>query len=118
MLAAEDARERGVEQLDQLVDEAAAITREIGTTRAEVDRLEGLPVTSMSGDVITAGDAGTRMAMIGTTVTEEHDMGIVNHRRVPLPSLLNTSGFRAAGITSTGSVRVTDRRSTRRRHTA
>ncbi len=84
MLAAEDARERGAEQLGQLVDEAAAITGEMSTVRAELDQLGGLPVTGMSGDVITAGDAGTRMTMVSTTVTEERDAGSVKHRRVPV----------------------------------
>ncbi|MBF6259865.1 hypothetical protein IU468_26665 [Nocardia farcinica] len=84
MLAAEEAREQGAEQLGQLVDEAAAVRVEITTARAELDRLDELPVTSMNGDVITVAKAAERMQAVSATVTEERDAGSVKHRRVPV----------------------------------
>lgn len=48
----------------------------MSTVRAELDLLDA-----------SAGEAGTRMAIVSKTVTEERGAGIVKHRRVPLPSL-------------------------------
>ncbi|WP_174186434.1 hypothetical protein [Nocardia barduliensis] len=84
MLAAEEARERGADQLGQLVDQAAAIKGEMATVRAELNRLDEQPVTGMNGDVITARDARDRMAKVSATITEEHDAGSLKHRRVPV----------------------------------
>ncbi|WP_157110767.1 hypothetical protein [Nocardia anaemiae] len=83
MLAAEEIRECGAEQLGQLVDEAASIKGEITIVRAELDRLDEQPVAGMNGDVIPASEANKRMKAVSTTVTEERDAGNVNHRRVP-----------------------------------
>ncbi|WP_157187317.1 hypothetical protein [Nocardia vinacea] len=84
MLATEEAREHGADQLGQLVDEAAAIKGEIGTVRAELDRLDEQPVTGMNGDTIPASEASKRMATVSATITEERDAGSVKHRRVPV----------------------------------
>ncbi|MBF6185048.1 hypothetical protein [Nocardia farcinica] len=84
MLAAEEAREHGAEQLGQLVEQAASIKSEITTVRTELDRLDEQPVTGMNGDVITARDAAERMKTVSTTITEERDAGSLKHRRVPV----------------------------------
>lgn len=84
MLASEEAREHGAKQLGQLVDEAAAIRGEMATVRAELDRLDEQPVTSMNGDVITASEATERMTKVSATITEERDAGSLKHRRVPV----------------------------------
>ncbi|WP_280377972.1 hypothetical protein [Nocardia wallacei] len=84
MLAAEEAREHGTEQLGQLVDKAAAIKGEMITVRAELDRLDEQPVTGINGDVIPVRNARERMATVSTTITEARDTGSLKHRRVPL----------------------------------
>lgn len=84
MLASEEAREQGADQLAQLVDQAATIKGEMVMTRAELDRLDKQPVTGMNGDVITARHARDRMAAVSTKVTEERDAGSLKHRRVPV----------------------------------
>ncbi|PSR58691.1 hypothetical protein C8259_29570 [Nocardia nova] len=84
MLAAEEAREHGADQLAQLVDQAAAIRGEMATVRAELDRLDKQPVTGMNGDVIPARDATERMKTVSARVTEERDAGSLKHRRVPV----------------------------------
>ncbi|MGV9676435.1 hypothetical protein ACWDSJ_14250 [Nocardia sp. NPDC003482] len=84
MLAAEEARDHGAEQLGQLVDQAASIRGEIATAREELDRLDDLPVTGMNGDVVTAREATERMRTVSTTITEERDAGSLKHRRVPV----------------------------------
>ncbi|OBB38585.1 hypothetical protein A5748_02720 [Nocardia sp. 852002-51244_SCH5132740] len=84
MLAAEEARERGAEQLGQLVDQAAVIKGEMATVRGELDRLDEQPVTGMNGDVIPAREARERMKTVSATITEERDRGSLKHRRVPV----------------------------------
>ncbi|WP_280448625.1 hypothetical protein [Nocardia brasiliensis] len=84
MLASEDAREHGADQLGQLVDEAAAIKGEMSTVRAELDRLDEQPVTGMNSDIVTASEAAERTATVSAKVTEERDAGSLKHRRVPL----------------------------------
>ncbi|MBF6299056.1 hypothetical protein IU459_16120 [Nocardia amamiensis] len=84
MLAAEEARDRGAEQLGQLVDEAATIKGEMATTRAELDRLDEQSVTGMNGDVISAREARERMTTVSRAITEERDAGSLKHRRVPV----------------------------------
>ncbi|MGW4370109.1 hypothetical protein ACWEKT_31130 [Nocardia takedensis] len=84
MLAAEEARDRGAEQLGTLVDQAAVIRGDIDTARAELTQLDARPVTGMNGDIITARSAEERMASVSATVTEERDAGSLKHRRVPL----------------------------------
>ncbi|MGW0358920.1 hypothetical protein ACWDXV_32440 [Nocardia nova] len=84
MLAAEEAREHGADQLAQLVDQAAAIRGEMATVRTELDRLDEQPVTGMNGDVIPARDATERMKTVSARVTEERDAGSLKHRRVPV----------------------------------
>jgi hypothetical protein len=84
MLAAEDAREHGADQLGELVDEAAVIKGEMSTLRAELDRLDEQLVTGINGDVIAAAEAAERMKIVGAKITEERDTGSLKHRRVPL----------------------------------
>ncbi|MGV9751112.1 hypothetical protein [Nocardia farcinica] len=84
MLASEEARERGAEQLGQLVDQAASVKGEMATARAELDRLDEQPVTGMNGDVISVHEARDRMAKVSATITEERDAGSLKHRRVPV----------------------------------
>lgn len=84
MLAAEEARERGADQLGQLVEQAAAIRGEMATVRAELDRLGKQPVTGMNGGVIPAREATERMKTVSAKVTEERDAGSLKHRRVPV----------------------------------
>lgn len=84
MLAAEEAREQGADQLAELVDQAAAIKGDMATVRAELDRLDEQPVTGMNGDVITASEATERMKTVSTKVTEGRDAGSLKHRRVPV----------------------------------
>ncbi|WP_280442609.1 hypothetical protein [Nocardia brasiliensis] len=84
MLAAEDARDQAADQLGQLVDQAAAITSEIATVRAELDLLDEQPVTGMNGDIIPAAEAAERMAKVSAVVTDERDAGSLKHRRVAL----------------------------------
>ncbi|NKY27730.1 hypothetical protein [Nocardia gamkensis] len=84
MLAAEEAREHGADQLAQLVDQAAAIKGEMATEQAELDRLDAQPVTGFNGDVIAARDARDRMTKVSATITEERDAGSLKHRRVPI----------------------------------
>ncbi|WP_280483906.1 hypothetical protein [Nocardia farcinica] len=84
MLAAEEAREKGADQLAELVDQAAAIKGDMATVRAELDRLDERPVTGMNGDIVTARDARDRMTKVSATITEERDAGSLKHRQVPM----------------------------------
>ncbi|WP_157227308.1 hypothetical protein [Nocardia asiatica] len=84
MLAAEEAREQGAEQLARLLDHAASVKGKMVMTRAELDRLDEQSVTGMNGDVITARDARDRMVAVSTKVTDERDAGSLKHRRVPV----------------------------------
>ncbi|OXR47099.1 hypothetical protein B7C42_00221 [Nocardia cerradoensis] len=84
MLAAEEARERGADQIGQLVDQAAVIKGKMATARAELDRLDEQPVTGMNGDVIPARGATERMKTVSATITGERDAGSLKHRRVPV----------------------------------
>ncbi|MFB8276933.1 hypothetical protein [Nocardia colli] len=82
MLAAEDAREYGADQLGQLVDNAAAVKGEIVTVRAELDHLNEQPVAGMNSDTIPAARANERMMAVSAVVTKERDAGSLKHRRV------------------------------------
>jgi hypothetical protein len=83
MLAAEEARERGAEQLGALVDQAAAINAEMTTARQELDHLDSTPVCAKDDAVVTAAEANARMEQVSAQVTAERDNGSVKHRRVP-----------------------------------
>ncbi|MGV9834265.1 hypothetical protein ACWDUL_08725 [Nocardia niigatensis] len=83
MLAAEEAREQGADQLAQLVDQAAAIKGEMSMARAELDRMDEQPVAGLNGDVIPVHKARDRMATVSARITDERDAGSVKHRRVP-----------------------------------
>ncbi|BDT94153.1 hypothetical protein IFM12275_41290 [Nocardia sputorum] len=84
MLAAEEARECGADQLGQLVDQAASVKGEMATVRAELDRLDEQPIIGMNGDVLPAREAHNRMAAVSAKVTDERDAGSLKHRRVPV----------------------------------
>ncbi|APE33878.1 hypothetical protein BOX37_07730 [Nocardia mangyaensis] len=84
MLGAEEARDRGADQLGDLVDRAATIKGEIDTVRAQIAQMDAQPLTGMNGDIITTRSAGDRMIVVSAIVTEERDAGSVKHRRVPV----------------------------------
>ncbi|WP_306359820.1 hypothetical protein [Nocardia sp. CC227C] len=83
MLAAEEARDQGADQLGHLLDAAAGIRGEMTTARAELDRLEDLPVTGFNGDVMPVREAAERMKTVSAKITTERDAGSLKHRRVP-----------------------------------
>ncbi|MEU4413914.1 hypothetical protein, partial [Nocardia salmonicida] len=53
MLAAEEAREHGAEELATLVEQAGGIRAEISTLRGELGRIDKLPITGTDGEVVT-----------------------------------------------------------------
>ncbi|MFF0493948.1 hypothetical protein ACFYTQ_33425 [Nocardia sp. NPDC004068] len=83
MAGATKARDRGVEQLGQLVDQAASMEAETATLRQELDRVDETPVHGMHAEVLTATEAEQRMDTVSAVVTEERDDGSLKHRRVP-----------------------------------
>ncbi|TLG09454.1 hypothetical protein FEK35_15115 [Nocardia cyriacigeorgica] len=83
ILAAEEARERGADELAALVEQAASVRAEMSTIRGELSRIDQLPVTDMDGSVVSAAAAADRMKTVSTKITAERDTGSVKHRRVP-----------------------------------
>lgn len=83
MLAAEEARERGADELAALIDRAAEVRAEMSTIRGELDRIDELPLTGMDGNVVRVAAASDRMNTVSAKVTTERDTGSVKHRRVP-----------------------------------
>ncbi|MFD3425296.1 hypothetical protein [Nocardia fluminea] len=83
MLAAEEAREHGAEELAALVEQAGGIRAEIFTLRGELGRIDKLPITGMDGEVVAVSFATDRMKTVSEKVTADRDGGSVRHRRVP-----------------------------------
>lgn len=85
MAAAEHARERGADELAELLDQAAALTGEQTVLRAELSRLDTTSVTGTNGEITTAKAARERMGTVSAAVTGERDEGSLKHRLVPRP---------------------------------